>query len=146
LRFRPEGAVVAVLALLYVFAAREFRTSFIADPIGPRAFPVGIGILALVVGLGLFVSGEREEHPSTDAPARLRAAVLAASLLGYAILLEPLGFIVSTTLETMALVVLFRGRFLHGFAFGLLAGIALFLLFGYGLSIPLPAGRLFSGW
>lgn len=145
MRFRPEGAVVAVLAVLYVFAAREFRISFIADPIGPRAFPVGIGILALLVGLALFVSREREERTPMDAPARLRASVLAASLLAYAVLLEPLGFIVSTTLETMVLVVLFRGRLLHGFAFGLLTGIALFLLFGYGLSIPLPAGRLFSG-
>ena len=145
MRFRPEGAVVAAVALLYLFMAREFRIAFIADPIGPRAFPVGIGILALLAGIALFFSSEGEGEAPLDVFARLRASVLAASLLAYAVLLEPLGFIASTTLETMVLVVLFRGRPLHGLAFGLLTGFALFLLFGYGLSIPLPAGRLFSG-
>jgi hypothetical protein len=44
-----------------------------------------------------------------------------------------------------AMVALFRGRILNGLVFGLLIGAGVFLLFGYGLSLPLPLGRLFAG-
>ncbi len=140
-----EGAVVASLSLLYIFEARDFRTGFIADPIGPRAFPVGIGLLALLTGLGLFFARRKEARDPIGAPARLRASALAAILFAYALLLDPLGFILSTTLAMVVLVVLFRGRPLHGALFGLLIGVAVYFLFGYPLSLPLPAGRIFPG-
>ncbi len=140
-----EGAILASLSLLYVVEARGFETGFIADPIGPKAFPVGIGLFAFLSGLALFFTGRGAPGEPLDSPAKLRASLLAGTLFAYALLLEPLGFIVSTVLAMTMLVVLFRGRFFHGLAFGLLIGIAVFLLFGYGLSLPLPLGRLFFG-
>lgn len=145
MRWSREGASVAALAALYVFEARDFETGFIADPIGPRAFPVGIGVLALLAGLGLFFTGKPEARERMDGPARLRALALAASLFAYTSLLEPIGFIAATTLAMTVLVVLFRGRVLHGVVGGFVTGVAVYFVFGYGLSLPLPLGRIFSG-
>jgi putative tricarboxylic transport membrane protein len=139
------GASIAALAAIYVFEALEFETSFIADPIGPRAFPVGIGLLTLLAGSGLFFTEKPGARERMDAAARLRAAALAATLLAYALLLEALGFIAATTPVMMIAVVLFRGRLLSGLLGGLVTAIAIYYLFGYGLSIPLPLGRIFSG-
>lgn len=144
MRWSWEGATVAALAAIYVIEAREFQTGFIADPIGPRAFPVGIGLLAFVAGLGLFFAAKREPE-RLDAPARLRAVVLGASLFTYAWSLEWIGFVAGTTLVMTLLVVLFRGRPLYGVVGGFVTGVAVYFLFGYGLSIPLPVGRIFSG-
>ncbi len=145
MRWSWAGAILSSFALLYIVAARGFETGFIADPIGPRAFPVGIGLLALLAGLALFLTERGASKEPMDAPARLRASLLGATLFAYALLLEPLGFIVSTLLATTVLVVLFRGRALYGLAFGLVVGVVVFFLFGYGLSLPLPVGRLFAG-
>jgi putative tricarboxylic transport membrane protein len=141
-----EGAILAAIALLYLVAAREFQTGFIADPIGPRAFPIGIGLLTGLVGLSLFFTRKGKPAEPLDAPARLRSLILAIVLFAYAFLLEPLGFIVSTVLAMTALVALFRGRILQGLTFGLLIGVLVFFLFGYALSLPLPVGRLFTGF
>jgi putative tricarboxylic transport membrane protein len=138
------GGAILLLSLLYVVEARGFETGFIADPIGPRAFPVGIGLLGSLVGVALFFTGRGAPVEPMDAPARLRASLLAMTLFGYALLLEPLGFILSTLLAMTGLVTLFRGRLLIGILFGLLIGVTVFFLFGYGLSLPLPIGRLFA--
>jgi putative tricarboxylic transport membrane protein len=144
-RWSWEGAILASVSLFYVAGARGFETGFIADPIGPRAFPVGIGLLAVLVGLSLFFTARGAPGEPMDAHARLRASLLAATLFVYWLLLEPLGFIVSTLVAMTVLVALFRGHVLHGLAFGLMVGVAVFFLFGYGLSLPLPMGRLFTG-
>ena len=145
MRWSWAGAVLVGLAAVYVIAARDFETGFIADPIGPRAFPVGIGFLAGVVGLALFFTKKGAASESMDAPAKLRASLLTATLFSYALLLEPLGFILTTLVAMTAMVALFRGRILNGLVFGLLIGAGVFFLFGYGLSLPLPLGRLFAG-
>jgi putative tricarboxylic transport membrane protein len=139
-----EGAVLAGLALLYFLEARSFRTGFLADPIGPRAFPFGIGALAFLVGIAIFFSRPGGTEEPIETPALLRMVVLTGSLLGYALLLEPLGFVLSTTAATAVLVILFRGRPLEALAFGLLLGLAIYFLFAYPLSLPLPFGRLFE--
>jgi putative tricarboxylic transport membrane protein len=143
-RRNVEGAVLAGVALLYFLQARSFRTGFLADPIGPRAFPFGIGALAFLVGVGIFFAKPLEREAPLEAPAFLRILVLTVSLLGYALLLEPLGFVLSTTLVTAALVLLFKGRPLEAIAFGFLLGLALYYLFAHPLSLPLPFGRLFE--
>jgi putative tricarboxylic transport membrane protein len=139
-----EGAVLAGVALLYFLEARSFRTGFIADPIGPRAFPFGIGALAFLAGAAIFFSKRASAEERLEAPALLRMVVLTASLLGYALLLEPLGFVLSTTIAAAVLVILFRGRPLEAVAFGLFLGLSIYFLFVYPLSLPLPFGRLFE--
>ncbi|HEY7820153.1 MAG TPA: hypothetical protein VIG29_18165, partial [Vicinamibacteria bacterium] len=63
------GAILLPLSTLYVVEARGFETGFIADPIGPRAFPVGIGLLGSLVGVALFFTARGAPVEPMDAPA-----------------------------------------------------------------------------
>jgi putative tricarboxylic transport membrane protein len=141
--------VLAAVAAVYLYLARSFETGFIADPIGPKAFPYGIGILAVLSALLLLreapspsPTGKREP---LEGPFLLRASLLTAVLLAYAAVLDTIGFIVSTTVVMTALVGLFRGRLLPGLLFGFVSSVLFFAVFTYGLSVPLPFGTVFGG-
>ena len=145
MRQKIAALFLGACSVLYLFAARSFETGFIADPIGPRAFPYAIGTLLLASSLALVFTREKEPTARLDSSSRLRALALGTSLALYALVLEPLGFVAATTLEMAALVVLFRGRFLHGLLGGLLLSVGFFLLFAYLLSVPLPLGLGLEG-
>lgn len=73
-------------------------------------------------------------------PALLRPVLAALSFLAFALLLEPLGFVVATTLEFGVLALLFRGRLLPGLAAGAAFAVVSFLFFVQLLGLPLPLG------
>ena len=62
------------------------------------------------------------------------------TLLAYAVLFEVLGFVISTTLATFALGLLFTGRPLPCAISAVLMGVLLYGLFDYLLDVPLPLG------
>lgn len=145
MRERVSAIVVAVSAAIYLYQARAFETGFIADPVGPKAFPYAIGILALLSAPLLFRAKETETREPFERPFVLRALLLVVVLLFYAAVLKTLGFVLATTLVMTGLVGLFRGRLVHGVLFGFLSSLLLFTLFTYGLAVPLPFGTVFGG-
>ena len=64
------------------------------------------------------------------------------TLIVYALLLEPLGFIVSTTLAVGTLCWRMGARPIKAYLTGLISGVVVFVLFTYGLELPLPLGLL----
>ncbi|MNN72235.1 Tripartite tricarboxylate transporter TctB family protein [compost metagenome] len=70
----------------------------------------------------------------------LRALLCIASLLAYALLFEPLGFIPRTALAAAGLGLLFGGRPLPCAISGVLMGVLLYTLFDLLLDVPLPLG------
>ena len=42
---RIFGLVASLLALAYIAGATQVQTSFLADPVGPKTFPIIIGIV-----------------------------------------------------------------------------------------------------
>jgi putative tricarboxylic transport membrane protein len=142
---RVVALVLAVSAAVYLYHARSFETGFIADPIGPKAFPYGIGILTLISAVLLLRAKPSETHAPVDGPFVLRAVLLSGVLLAYAAVLQTVGFILATTAVMTALVGLFRGRLFQGLVFGLLLSLVFFSVFTYGLAVPLPVGTVFGG-
>lgn len=141
---RGAGIVLAAASGTAVIVAQSFRAGFIADPIGPRAFPFGIfGLLALL-GVVLALRGTHES--AVDSLLLRRAAVLVGSLAAYVVLLSPLGFVVTTTVESALLGVLFGGRPIRCLAASAAMAVSLFLLFVYGFAVPLPIGALFTSF
>jgi putative tricarboxylic transport membrane protein len=139
-----DAVVVAAVALVYLNEARSFDAGFIADPIGPRAFPFVIGALALAASAFLFRQ-RPEPRELPDGSFVLRAAILVLALTGYVLALDEAGFVLATTLLMTVLVWIFRGRLLPGAAGALLLSFVVYALFVYAFSIPLPFGRLFGG-
>lgn len=133
---RLVAGVLFIGALGYVWLARGFEAGFIADPIGPSAFPYAIGTLLLATSAAL---GTR--RPSGEWPRLLwRHGALLAALFVYAAVLDYLGFVVATTMLSTSVVALFSGPTRRGLVVSLLLSVAIFTLFSYVLSIPLPRG------
>ncbi|SDH93447.1 putative tricarboxylic transport membrane protein [Pseudomonas benzenivorans] len=116
-----------------------FQAPFAYDPVGPRAYPLlllalmGAGSLWLLIKPGVLTQ-------QLHVPSALRATLCVLALLAYALLFEPLGFILSTALVGFALGVLFTGRPMPCAISGVLMGLLLYGLFDYLLDVPLPLG------
>jgi putative tricarboxylic transport membrane protein len=59
---RIFGGVCVVLAAAYVYFALQVQTAFISDPLGPKAFPVIIGVI-LAIG-GIYAIARPDADPS----------------------------------------------------------------------------------
>ena len=140
---RIAGIAIAAIALFYVIAAGSYGTSF-GDPLGPSVFPRMVGIPALLLALSLVI----RPGPAPDwarGGRLLRQAAALGVLIGYALLLEPLGFPLASFLAIALLGTLMGAPVRKGALAGLVAAPLLFLLFDRLLGLPLPMiGTLFG--
>jgi putative tricarboxylic transport membrane protein len=141
---RIAGGTLLLAAMVYLLEARRFETGFIADPIGPKAFPFVLGVVLVGLGVGLTI------HPGTEVswPSRSqwwRWAVVIAALLIYAAALNPLGFVFSTTLLLAVLALLFGGRPSMSLLFAFVFSFTTYLVFRWLLALDLPPGAIFFG-
>lgn len=133
---RLVGSALLAIAAGYVAGTSRFEAGFIADPIGPSAFPYGIGTLLVLACLAHLVAGDAGRLPELS----WRHGVLGVTLVAYVIVLDFLGFVVTTTLLAAVIATLFGGPLKRSIVMSLLLCVAIFVLFVYGLSIPLPRG------
>ena len=92
---RLFGGIGLALALFFVWQATTIQLSFISDPIGPRTFPIIIGVLLGVSSLAIMLKPDPRPHwPSLRRMAEIGFAVVA--LLVYTYALPRLGFLIST--------------------------------------------------
>ena len=148
MRRRELGAALVLLAFgcFAVTQARGLRLGTVAAP-GPGFFPQGLAIALCLAGIGLIVQAWRAATAgaSTPTPGLRRFEVVGslASLLVYALVLEWLGFL----LTTFALLVFFfrvlqRQRWLVVVTGSLATSILAYLVFKTWLGINLPGGLL----
>jgi hypothetical protein len=140
---------VLILAVYTQLAmGMEWRTQ--AGRIGPGFFPRIIGVLGMVlccVAAVRSLSAVESDGETADEPEHGRhpwmLAATAAGLAAFAVLLLPLGAILTSALFMFGLSrLLGRGRLLPDLALSLLVPLALYLLFEVGLNAGLPKGVL----
>jgi putative tricarboxylic transport membrane protein len=136
------GAGLAVLGAVMLWALSSLEIAAAYAKIGPAVIPGMVAGGLLLVGTAL--SWSRRNSVDRATPSDLVAlAALAAGVIGYALVLRTIGFVVASAL-------LF---FLVAWGFGIrrhvvnavtaiLLGIAVFVLFQYGLGLNLPRGPL----
>lgn len=118
------------------------------DPLGPRAFPVLLGILFALAGVLLLfesVGGREVAAAGAQAPTRLGvvAAVAVFTMVFFA-LLEPLGYLVAFTLYLFALMTwLHRKSPLACLATAVLFSLGSYVLFAKALGVSLAKGILY---
>ncbi|QTN44763.1 tripartite tricarboxylate transporter TctB family protein [Pseudomonas sp. o96-267] len=136
---RLFAAIWLLLCAFLAVIAWGFQAPFAYDPVGPRAYPL---LLLVLMAAGaawlIFKPGPQTEALSRQALQRAGLCIL--TLLAYALLFEPLGFVLSTALATFVLGLLFTGRVLPCLISGALMGVLLYALFDYALDVPLPLG------
>ena len=148
--------VVAVLVIVggfLVYSALTLPAGFAeVDPVGPKFFPMVIGIAALVLAVILAIAiprgsvGEADagEDIDPEAPGDWRTVgLLIALFIAMILLVNPLGWVVMSTLFFGgAATILGSKHYVRNIVIGLILALASFYAFYSGLGIPLPAGIL----
>lgn len=141
------GTIMVIAAMAVIVDASRLPTA--SDPLGPAAFPYGIGVLLGVIGLGLAITN----HRSALAWLRLRqggvnhgtharrTALMLGSLLAFALLLPFLGFFVPAVLLYVVVALLLDApRGWHLLITGVLVAGVIVLLFDRAIGLTLPSG------
>ncbi|MFF0312336.1 tripartite tricarboxylate transporter TctB family protein [Streptosporangium sp. NPDC004379] len=153
---RAQYGVCAFLALLgalvIVDALRIAPLTSSNDPIGPRPVPVllGVALLAVAVVYGVDVARGGRGEPEAGEDVDLSTAVdwrtvllLAGAFVANAVLIEPLGWVISgTVLFWGAAFALGNRHHVRGLVIAIVLSLATFYAFAIGLGVNLPAGVL----
>ncbi|MTI99535.1 MAG: tripartite tricarboxylate transporter TctB family protein [Marinobacter adhaerens] len=139
---RILGLGLLVLAVAYGWAAQQWPEPFGgAETVGPETFPTMLAVVLVAGSLYLMIKPD----PDAQWPMGKSAFELMVSLVVlvvYTLLLEPLGFVIATTLAVGTLSWRMGAAPKPAFLTGLLSAVVVFVLFNYGLSLSLPAGLL----
>ena len=139
------GGGVLALGIFIAVQTSRFEVGPSHAAVGPRLFPFLIATGLIIVGLALLYQGffghiAHEGGFELDWPA---VALVAGGLIVQMLLLEPLGWIIATTLLFVAVARAFGSRRpLVDMAIGVvLTGLA-FIVFTAGLGLDLPTGLI----
>ena len=155
-RDRTQFGVCAALAVVglvvIVDATRIGAATSSNDPVGPRALPFVIGaaliliagFYALDVARGGVGEAEAGEDVELGVPADWRTVgILAGAFAFNALLIEPLGWVISgALLFAISAFALGNRHHARGLAIGVALSLGTFYAFGIGLGVSLPAGIL----
>ena len=141
------GLILAGLAGLILVEARRLTLGSIRVP-QKGFFPAILAVLLLVFSIVLMIqtirSSEAErnqEQIGTDGWRRIAASL--ATMLGFALVLEKLGFLLSTfAVMVLLLRAIEAQEWSRVIAVALITSVACYFLFAWLLSIPLPTGIL----
>ena len=137
---RVLGLLCLALGVWYVLETRNFAvTSFGTGPVGPKTMPTLVGILFAVLALVLIL--KPDESPSWGSFAvwwRLAAVVATSFVFGQ--LLEPLGFIVASTILAVVIGLFFKGPIAKLAPLSLVFAIVVAFIFNNWLELRLPTG------
>ncbi len=135
---RIFGLVVFVVALALIAGALQLQTSFLADPVGSKTFPILIGSIAAICGGYLMWKPD----PEPDWPQPLvfvNLAIAVAVMVGYAFALKPMGFLIPTAIAAGILSYQIGPRVVPAILTGIGLSGGLFVLFKYVLGLGLVA-------
>jgi putative tricarboxylic transport membrane protein len=92
---RILGGMGLLLAIFFIWQATLIKESFISDPVGPKTFPIIIGILVGLSSLVIFL--QPDDEPEWPEFSRLfEVGMTVAVMVAYAYALPIAGFVVST--------------------------------------------------
>jgi putative tricarboxylic transport membrane protein len=133
------ATAIAVAATMLVFGY-GLQAPFAYEPVGPRAFPlIAAGMIALCGVMLLLRPGE----PSSEKAGPVAAlAALSGCLVAYALLFQPLGFVIATTIFTTPIAMIFGAKWWQGAVTSVVLAVSSYILFDRVLDVVLPVGPL----
>ncbi len=135
---RIFGLLVLMVAAAYIAAATQIQTSFLSDPVGSKAFPIIIGVVAAICGFVLMVKPDPEpDWPASHTLIAILVAVVV--LIAYAYALKPMGFLIPTAIAAAILSYQISPRAMPSAIAGISLSIGLFSLFKFVLGLGLVA-------
>jgi hypothetical protein len=157
-RDRLTGSILLVFAGLWCWGAVTMIPTGVGQaPVGPRGFPLGLGLLLAALSAMLvassFISARHDaadEAPQAT-PLSIEAWAVASTLsilIGYAAMMYAFGFIIATAVTVTAALVLILGKRSWRLVGGLSLGTAFgaYIIFNKVLGVYLPHGRWLDFW
>jgi putative tricarboxylic transport membrane protein len=132
---------LALLGAFVILQASQLKLTTLGGGPGPGVFPMALGALLLGLGALLTPSTLRERTKFGHIP---RLVGLTLVLIVYAILLDPLGFVITTALAMAVLLAAFttNRRWLWAII-GVVGSVISYALFSSILHVQLPADPWF---
>lgn len=139
---RIFGILMIVLAVAYGWGTTQFNEPFGGtEAVGPETFPRLLAAVLALSSLYMIVRPDPDNAwPWSRTGIELIVAVVV--LIFYAALLQPLGFIISTTLAVGTLCWRMGSRPVKAYVTGAVSGVVVYLLFNFALDLALPLGLL----
>ena len=140
---RIFGLAMICVALVYIASAMQVQVSFLSDPVGSKAFPIGVASVAIICCVVMIL--RPDEEPDWPAMWTVVSIIISVILLvGYSYALKPLGFLIPTAIVSGALSYQINPKPMLAVLTGVGLSIGLFVLFKYILDLGLvPFG---IGW
>lgn len=135
---RILGLVCLTVALAYIASATQIQTSFIVDPLGPKAFPIIVGAILAISSLAMILKPDADPAwPSGKRALKIAAAL--AVLVGYAFVLGDLGFIPATAIAASLISYQIKSNAKIAAIIGVSLSVGLFFIFKTLLGLGLKA-------
>ena len=139
---RIAGTILLALAVWFWIHAGTYTVGF-GDPAGPSLFPRAVAVpTALLAAVLIFRPDPNPEWLRW--PHVLGQIATLVILVAYPMLIEEMGFPLSTALGAALLARILGGGWLQAVLSGLAIGFGLFFLFDWGFGLPLPTGPIFG--
>ncbi|WP_152045260.1 tripartite tricarboxylate transporter TctB family protein [Aureimonas psammosilenae] len=136
---RISGFAVLLLGIGAVWHGVSLKVAFAADPVGPKAFPVIVGLILLVCGASIAL---RPTAMAWEVGDYGRILLVAVASLIYPFILIPLGFVPATAILGFLCALAFKGRPLPSLVGAVALALVIFALIDLGLGLGLPRGPL----
>ncbi|MBP1859866.1 tripartite tricarboxylate transporter TctB family protein [Rhizobium herbae] len=133
------GLAALALAAAMVAYGYGLQAPFAYEPVGPRAFPLMAAAVIAVCGI-ILVLKPGEANTTEGSGVTRPILILSACLLAYALLFQPLGFVLSTTLLMVPIAMVFGASWWQGLITSAVLAISSYLLFDRLLDVILPIG------
>jgi putative tricarboxylic transport membrane protein len=144
---RIGAAVVLLLGIGYLLEAIFMEEVTIGDPLGPRAFPILLGVLMVALGFSLQVRPAGPPASRLLTPASAYALVLAVLLFAYSLSIGTIGYPAATFLFLLlAARLLGEKSWAASLGIPLALSLGIFVFFTRLLDIPLPLGFIEKMW
>jgi putative tricarboxylic transport membrane protein len=146
---RIIGALTLLLAAVYLYATAQIPTLEIGDPLGPKAFPILLGIALIAAAILLFVETlKKSREPGTEVPREsLRHLWLIGGVTAWTAfyfgVFDRVGYLVSTMVYLLVMTAVFNpGKWWANILTSVLFALGSYVLFVKILGVVLPVGIL----
>jgi putative tricarboxylic transport membrane protein len=138
---RLLGALALLLAIAFIVGALEIQTGLMLDPLGPKTFPVIIGVLLAVSSIYLIVKPDpRPDWPAAGRLLEIGFAIVV--MIAYALLLDRLGFVVATAIAVFVLSWRLGSKPAPAVLTGIGVSVLIYVVFHLILGLSLARGPL----
>ena len=138
---RLFGGIGLLLAAFFIWQATQIQVSFISDPVGPKTFPIIIGVLLGLSSLTMILRPDPKPHwPALSG--MLEIAIAVAVLVVYAYALPQIGFLIATALAAAFLGWRLGTAPLQAILAGIATSVGIYVVFHLILGLSLAKGPL----